>query len=144
MALLAGVLAAPWQVIIACSGGRLLARAAAAEYQRRPGVTHARRRQHAHDGDTHHDHQPAQTILTERLAVILIQRVGQPSSRQPTPSKGESVSGQAPMWPLTVGLAARAGRGHQARANRQATGDAGHRDGHQRPEDQRSRLARFE
>lgn len=40
-----------------------------------PRVTHARWRQHAHDGDTHHDHQPAQIILTERVAVIVIQRV---------------------------------------------------------------------
>jgi hypothetical protein len=38
----------------------------------------ARRRQHPHDGDTYHDHQPAQIILTERVAVILIQRVAQP------------------------------------------------------------------
>jgi hypothetical protein len=47
-------------------------------------------------------------------------------------------------WSLMVELAAWAGCGHQAGANRQATGEAGQRDGHQRPEDERSRLAWFQ
>jgi hypothetical protein len=61
----------------------------------------------------------------------------------PTRSKGESGT-VMPCWSLMVELAAWAGCGHQAGANRQATGEAGHRDGHQRPQDQRSRLARFQ
>lgn len=101
--------------------GAIPPRSVAAEHQRRPQGTYARWRQHAHDGNTHYDHKLARIILTERVA--------NPCRGRPTRSKGESGTVML-CWSLMVELAAWAGWGHQAGANRQATSEAGHRDGH--------------
>src|SRR4029453_9455126 len=71
-------------------------------------------------------------IGTEGVVVIVIQRVADSRRGSPTPRNGESGTLML-CWSLMVELAAWAGRGHQAGANRQATREAGHRDGHQRP-----------
>jgi hypothetical protein len=75
----------------------------------------------AQPGGSRAGHQLAQIILTERVAV---------SCRgSPTRSKGESGTVML-CWSLMVELAAWAGCGQQAGANRQATREAGHRDGY--------------
>ena len=63
-------------------------------------------------------HQLAQIILTED--VVVIQRVA--NSRRGSPARSNGESGTVLLcWSLMVELAAWAGRGHQAGANRQAT-----------------------
>jgi hypothetical protein len=74
-------------------------------------------------------HRLAQIICTEDVVVIVIQRVANPRRGSPTQSQGESGTVML-CWSLMVELAAWAGRGHQAGANRQATREAGHRDGY--------------